>query len=58
MTIQIWLLETSQPITHTAENAYTKGGLYCVKVEELVYKYPLCNIFRIVETYNAKENNA
>ena len=52
MNIKIWLLETSQPIELTGKNSYTKGGLYCVyKNDGIVVKYPLCNIFRIEETY-------
>ena len=55
MTINIWLLETSQPIAHyNIKNAYTKGGLYCVQSGDLVYKYPLMNIFRIAETYDVQ----
>lgn len=54
MTINIWLLETSQPIVHyNIKNSYTKGGLYCVLSGDLVYKYPMMNIFRIAETYSA-----
>lgn len=34
-------------------NTYTKDGLFCVYLaeENLVYKYPLCNIFSIKEEY-------
>jgi hypothetical protein len=52
MTILIHLTTQSNPITrHDIKNAYTKGSLYCVKLEDgRVEKYPLCNIFRIEET--------
>jgi len=54
--IKIHLLTTSEPIEHIAVNAYTKGGLYCVlsldnNSSRVVHKYPMCNIFRVIETY-------
>jgi hypothetical protein len=58
MKIEVQLKETSQPIIHRkVENAYTKGDLYCVyEVDKhfgsIVYKYPLVNIWRIIEDYN------
>jgi len=50
----IQLKETSQPIEHNFINTYEKGGFYCVYTEdEIVYKYPTQNIFRVVENYGA-----
>ena len=48
--------ETSQPIKYEAENAYTKGNMYCVLLKDedgdrKVHKYPLESIFRVVEGY-------
>lgn len=55
MTVKISLKETSQDVVHeNITNAYQKGGLYCVytKDSNIVYKYPIANIWRIIETYN------
>jgi hypothetical protein len=48
--------EASQPIEYAdAISAYTKGPMYCVLVIDagvkVVYKYPLCSLFRVVENY-------
>lgn len=52
MNIEIHLLEQSQPIVIVnAKNAYTKGLMYCVLKDGIVTKFPLCNIFRVKETY-------
>lgn len=57
MKVQVELLATSQPmIFENAKNTYTKDGLFCVYMEEInkVYKFPLSNIFRIVEDYSTQ----
>jgi len=54
MEIKIHLNSQSQPIEHIGvKNAYTKDGMYCVYFEtgSIVYKYPMCNIFRVTENY-------
>jgi len=51
MFIEIHLQQQSQPIRVEADNAYTKGGMYCVLKDKDVTKYPLCNIFRVRESY-------
>ena len=56
MIVEISRNETSQPIVYpNVENVYTKGEMYCFLVEEegkrIVYKYPLCSIFRVRETH-------
>lgn len=56
MKVQVHRNETSQAIVHEAENAYTKGNMYCVLVRDTegnrqVHKYPLCSIFRVSEEY-------
>jgi hypothetical protein len=52
MVVVIELKETSQALTYeNVSNTYTKGDLYCVYVDGLVYKFPLGNIWRITETY-------
>lgn len=53
MRVRVQLKETAQPVVHdNALNAYTKGPFYCVYVTgETVYKYPLADIWRVVEDY-------
>ena len=53
MRVRVQLKETAQPVVHDdALNAYTKGSFYCVYVtDERVYKYPLADIWRVVEDY-------
>ena len=55
MTIRVHLKETSQEITHNdVTNTYQKGSFFCVftKKDNQVYKYPIANIFRVIEDYN------
>lgn len=55
--IDVWLKETSDPISHNAISSYTKGGLYCVHLEDdKVVKYPIQDIFRVVEDYGLHSN--
>lgn len=51
MTVEIHMLSQSQPVTRErVTNAYTKDGLYCVLLADgAVEKYPLVNVFRVVE---------
>ena len=50
--VEVWLYQTSEPLRHNAVNTYQKGDFYCVYDEkEMVTKYPLIHIFRIVEEY-------
>lgn len=57
--VEVYMLETHEPIVHeNVKNTYTKGPLYCIQCAavvvgepELVYKYPIVNMFRTVETY-------
>ena len=53
MEIRVHLLSQSKEMVFkNVKNAYTKDGMYCLYTEEkLVYKYPLVNIFRVVEQY-------
>jgi hypothetical protein len=52
MDIKIHLQSQSKSIDYTnIKNAYTKDGMYCVYQVDIVHKYPLVNIFRVVETY-------
>ena len=51
MTIKIHMTGQSKPVLREKVlNAYTKDGLYCVYLKSgIVKKYPLCNIFEIIE---------
>ena len=53
MTIKIHLLSQSHPIVmNDVVNTYTKDGMYCIlTMDNLVYKYPMTNIFRVIENY-------
>jgi hypothetical protein len=43
---------TEQPIDHECLNAYQKGAFYCIyQPDERVVKYPIADIWRIVEDY-------
>jgi len=59
ITVSVQLTESSQPIVHkNVLNTYQKGSLWCVYAEdELVYKYPIVNIWRIVESYGYHGRN-
>jgi len=54
MNIKVHLFSQSKSIDYkNIKNAYTKDGMYCIYTEDnIVYKYPMVNIFRIEETYN------
>ena len=50
--IEVHLLSQSRPIERSTsvKNTYTKEGMYCIMfLDGKVEKYPLCNIFRVVE---------
>jgi len=52
--MKIWLHLSSctKPMgIDNVENAYVKDGMYCILSEGSVVKYPLCNIFRVIEEY-------
>ena len=58
MEVSIQLKESSQPIKHEFINTYTKGQLYCVYThDQRTYKYPLSNIWRIVEDYGEHQTD-
>ena len=49
MKVSIWLKETSQPIEVVANTTYTKGPYYVVKSGNTFIKYPIQNIWRVIE---------
>lgn len=60
MRIEIHRNETSQPLIYNAINAYTKGPMYCVLIEEgdrlVTHKFPLCSLFRVIEDYRETDS--
>ena len=58
MKVSVWMQEQSNPIEfENIKNAYTKGAMYCVYTkDEYVYKFPLCNIFRVKEDYKQSKS--
>jgi hypothetical protein len=55
MRVEVWTKEASQPIIHEAYNAYCEDVMYCVLAiegdKEIVHKYPVCSLFRVIEDY-------
>ena len=53
MKIEIHLLSQSKAIVfENVKNAYTKDGMYCIYSQDgFVHKYPMINIFRVIEQY-------
>ena len=51
MRVEVHLVSQSKPILHEdAVNTYIKNGMYCLLlIDRKVYKYPMVNIFRVVE---------
>jgi hypothetical protein len=57
-TVEVWLDETSEPLTFEAKSTYTKGPLFCVYCTDgKVVKFPIVRIFRIVEGYGTHGGN-
>lgn len=56
MKVKVHLKSQSMAVEHAdVRNAYTKDGLYCLLcggTAPVVFKYPLTNIFRVIETDN------
>lgn len=50
-TVEIWLMETSEPIIKEGvKNTYTKGPLFCVMMADGgVFKFPVEHIFFVYE---------
>lgn len=50
MKIELWLKNTSQPRTYcNTINTFQEGYLICIQTKEKIYKYPIYDIFRLVE---------
>ena len=55
--VELWLQNGCSPIIRTMVECYTKGEFYCMykREDNLTEKYPLCTIFKVVESYNLEE---
>lgn len=51
MKVLVQLKGTSQPIEHKAKNTYQKGDFYCIHEGNDAIKYPIANIWRVIEDY-------
>jgi len=51
MRLKVHLISQSKPVEHIEViNTYIKSGMYCILLpNEEVYKYPMINIFRVIE---------
>ena len=55
MTIKVHNVDQSQPMIFTdVDNTYVKAGFFCIVRRDLneVQKFPITNIFRVVEPYD------
>lgn len=56
MIVELHNQQSSRPIIYAdAISTYTKDGMFCILIEEngkrVVHKYPMLNIWRVVEEY-------
>jgi hypothetical protein len=53
ITVVVHLKDQSQPLVYAqVENTYEKGSFFCVYTsDEMVYKHPIADIWRIKEGY-------
>jgi len=54
ISVRVHLVDQSQPILYDScvLNTYIKEGFYCVyQVGEVVHKYPVSHIWRVIEDY-------
>jgi hypothetical protein len=48
--IEVWLNDCSEPrIYEKVVNLFQEGQLLCVDLEDKILKYPMSNIFRVVQ---------
>ncbi len=55
MTVQVHNIDQSQPMVYKGvDNTYIKEGFFCLVIRgvNLVLKFPVARIFRIIEPYN------
>ncbi len=51
-TVKVQLIGTSEPLEHQAKNTYQWGAFFVVYTpDNKVFKYPIANIWRVVEDY-------
>lgn len=56
MKVELYLHKLNSPVIYAdAESTYQKGDFLCVKLRNnKVHKYPVADIFRIIEDYQEK----
>jgi hypothetical protein len=47
MIIEIIFRDASAPKRIEADNCYTKGDFFCIRVKNMLIKYPMKNIFSV-----------
>lgn len=58
MTVQVHNKDQSQPMIYSGvDNTYIKAGFFCLvfRDENRVMKFPVENIFRVIEPYTPEE---
>ena len=60
MKVEIVFQSNSTPAVYEADDVYTKGSLLCMRSrkENMVVKFPLCNIFSVAHEYFPMEDTA
>lgn len=49
MKIEIWFKNTALPRKYDAINTFEEGHMFCIQVDGKIYKYPIMDIFRVVQ---------
>jgi len=57
--VTVHIMLQAHPILHAmCRNTYQKGDMFCVLTDDdEVFKYPIANIFRVVEDYGEHISN-
>jgi hypothetical protein len=50
MKIEVWLKDCALPrVYDNVENVFQEGSLICIDTKDRILKYPIGNVFRVVE---------
>jgi hypothetical protein len=50
MRVELWLRDCANPRTYEhVVNTFQEGALLCIELETRILKYPINNVFRLVE---------
>lgn len=50
MKVVLRLKEASEPMFFDVKNAYIKGSMYCMRLDDGTLKFPLCSVFSVLES--------